>query len=285
MGTTDNELKEIKRYVLSPDSRGEHLRQMAEAMAADLVEGTHVPHSERDEARSICLEKAAEAIARFIHLAWGGAGAPEYAARTQAMLCALRDRMRGMNPDATWHYAVAALNVDIQSRLRRAERLMLDAEGETELVHHLFDGREEHHYLNDLAQYIMHLHWERRHSPDSPEVTRTQRKNIPVASRGDPVLEKHLERVAKESVATYIEQSNIVRGMMENLTDTGVLLRDRIEIQQTLGGINARTWEASGRQLAEVIEARFGTEAGRKEARLTRARWKALARNHADQLT
>jgi len=278
MRTTTDPRVAIKRYVLKPDQRGGHLREMAERMAEDDVVQLRVPPDDREVARRGNVDKAAETIAGFIHLAWGGAGLAEYARRTYEMLCALQGRMRGMHPDATWQYAITALNVDMQARLRRAQNIVLDPDSERELVQHFFDKLKEYDYLHDLVENIKRLHWERRHSPDSPTTTGTVKKRVLVGPRGKPALEKHLERAATEALTTYIEQANIVRGIIENPTDTGIVLRDRIDIQRELGGIDEHTWEAAGVKLAGSIESHFGTRAGRREARLARARWKALNR-------
>lgn len=283
MPPTVDELSAIKQYVLNPDDAGAHLRGMAERMAEDDGALARAPLADREEIRRECLDRAAEAIAAFIHLAWGGAGRAEYARRSYEMLCALRDRMRGMDPQATWQYAVDALNVDIQARLRRADHFFLDAEGEKELVNHFFDHLHEYDYLHDVAEGIKRLHWERRHSPESPDPAcdADGRTAVLRGPRGDRKIEKHLERAATEALATYIEQANIVRGMVENPTDTAVVLRDRVNIQRELAAVNEHTWRESGGRLADAIESRFGTRAGRREARLARARWKALARRHA----
>lgn len=277
-----NELLAIKRYVLEPDESGAHLRRMAESMADDQARFARSIVPDWAEARRACLERAAETIAGFIHLAWGGAGMAEYARRTYEMLCALRDRMRGMNPEARWQYAIDALSVDIEARLKRAEHLVLDAGSEAEMLRHFFDSLAEHDYLHDLVANTMELHWTRRHSPDSPAARQTTRKNVPIGPRGGRVVERHLQRAATEAVATYIEQANITRGMIENLTDTAIVLRDRVNIQRELGAIDQATWEASGWQLADFIESRFGTRAGRREARLARARWRMLAKRHGE---
>ena len=279
MDAAAEEVAIIKRYILQPDQNGAHLREMAVCLAEEEMAAAKVPLGSRAEARRACLERAAETIAGFIHLAWGGAGLVEYARRTYELLCALRDRMRGMNPEATWHYAIFALTVDIKARLRRVENLYLDPEAETELVHHFFDGLQKYGYLHDLVESTMQLHWERRHSPDSPAAAEAARKNIPLGPRGDAVVETHLRRAAALAVAAYIEKANIVRGMIENPTDTTIVLRDRINIQREMGAITADTWAASGRKLADFIENRFGTQAGRTELKLARARWKLLSRN------
>ena len=128
-----------------------------------------------------------------------------------------------------------------------------------------------------MTEHIKRFHWERRHNPQSPPHTPV-RSGIPTGPRGDPVVERHLHRAAIEGLATYIEQSNIVRGLIEEPTDPTIVLRDRIDIQRMMGAQNDQTWEASGREIADRIESRFGTSQGRREARLVRGMWKALAR-------
>ena len=268
----------IKQYVLAPDGMGSHLRQMAEQMARGDLAETRTGFAVRPHVYQSLLDRAAETIARFIHLVWAGSGPKEYAPRTFEMLRALQDRVRGMDPDSTWDYAIGALNMDIRSRLKRASAMTLDPDMESALVHQFFDSLDTHDYLHDVARNIMHFHWERRHSPDAATVEERTAGTVLAAARGDPVLEKHLERTAIESLATYIEQSNIARGNLERPTDPRIVLRDRIETQFRMGGKSAETWEASGRQLADHIERRFGTRAGRREARIARGGWKALSR-------
>ena len=110
MSVLTDELQAIKDYVLDPDEAGGHLREMVDAMAGHEVELSGVSPADREHLRQEATDRAAETIAAFIHLAWGGAGVEEYARRSYEMLCALRDRMRGMDPAATWHYAIDALN-------------------------------------------------------------------------------------------------------------------------------------------------------------------------------
>jgi hypothetical protein len=268
-------IETIQRYVLSPDGLGQHLRQMAEQMAQTMQADEADAGQPQD--RSSRLRQSAHALARFIHLGWGAVGPEEYAPRTLEMLLALQNRMRGMNPDSTWEYAISTINGDIRSRLQKAASFTLDAEMETALIHCFFDGQQEHNYLNDVAEHVKRFHWERRHNPQSPARTPV-RSGIPTGPRGDPVVERHLHRAAIEGLATYIEQSNIVRGLIEEPTDPTIVLRDRIDIQRMMGAQNAQTWEASGREIADRIESRFGTSQGRREARLVRGMWKALAR-------
>jgi hypothetical protein len=268
----------IKRYVLQPDQNGAHLREMALCLAEERMRDAQVPERDRAKARLAQLEGAAETIAGFIHLAWGGAGQAEYASRSYELLCALRDRMRGMDPKATWQYALYALTVDIEARLRRAEHLVLDPEGENDLVRHFFDNQHEYDHLHDVVEHTMQFHWERRHRPGSPVVAQVAEKNIPVGPRGDAGVETHLRRTATLAVATYIEQANIARGLVENPTDTAIVLQDRVNLQRQMGVFNSETWVAAGRKLADFIESRFGTESGRAEARTARARWKLLSK-------
>jgi hypothetical protein len=275
-----NELLAIKGYILDPDKQGAHLLEMAETMADDAVRDAKVPLDDRQEARDAALGKSAETIAGFIHLAWGGAGVDKYAHRSYELLCALRDRMRGMDPEATWRYAIDALNVDIHGRLRRAKNLTLDPAKERAMLEHFFDKVKEYDYLHDLVQEVMQLHWHRRHRLESSAARDTDKKNVPFGPRGDEVMETHLHRAATEAVATYIEQVNITRGMIENLTDTAIVLRDRVNIQKRLGAVDEQTWAESARVLADTIESRFGTRAGCKEAHLARGRWRTLARQH-----
>jgi len=116
-----NSLKTIKQYVLNPDHVGCHLRQMAEKMAASMAEKdvtrAGAKRAAAQEIRHSCLDRAAETIARFINLLWDGSGPQEYAPRTLEILLRLQGRMRGMDPDSTWAYAIDFFNVDIVSRL------------------------------------------------------------------------------------------------------------------------------------------------------------------------
>lgn len=281
------ELQQIERYVLSPDDCGQHLLAMAQAMAEEHLAAAKVPTTERDDLRDKYLGKAAETIAGFLHLAWGGNDPAECARRSYEILCNLRDRMRGMNPDDTWRYAIAAMNADIEARLRRAENFTLTTKGEKELVSRFFhnggDADGQYAYLQDIAEAIKDFHWQRHHRPDTDEACR-EGHTVMVGQRGERKLEKHLERAAIEALATYIEQGNIARGMIENPIDPTIVLRDRLNLQRAIGAYSEETWAEAGRQLAEFIEERFGTKAGRKEARTARARWKSLARAHTRQV-
>lgn len=270
-------LKAIKEYVLNPDRFGCHLREMAEQMAQeDWANGTVHPTFER-KARDSRLDRAAETIACFIHLVWDGSGPREYAPGTLAILLRLQGRMRGMDSEATWAYAIDAFNTDIVLRLARSENLAVDPDLKTALIHRFRDNISDHEYLHDIVRDIMELHWQRRHSPDCPAAERAK-AGLPVGPRGGGVLERHLQRSANEGLATYIEQSNIGRGNIEHPTDPTIIRRDRLEIQLAMGGKNAQTWAASGRQIANQIETRLGTTAGRKEARRARHTWKSAAR-------
>jgi len=248
---------------------------MAEEMVARTMDSGRLSSAASRTAQS---DAAAERIADFIRLVWGDAGPEEYAPGTLEMLYALQGRVRGMDTSYTWQYALVALCTEMEARLGRAAQMTIDPEMETGLLHHFFDSLEEYEYLHDVARNIMSLHWQRRHSPESVGAGSEVRPGMPVGPRGQSDLETHLRRVAMESLATYIEQSNIARGHIEKPTDPMIVMRDRIDIQMGLGGKNAETWAASGWQLADLIESRFGTAAGRRKARLARVRWKSLAK-------
>jgi len=263
----------IQRYVLHPDHNGLHLRQLAERMAqSEAPEGAGAAPQGKQS-----VERAAELLARFIYLVWGTSDPDEYAPWTYEMLIGLQRRMRGMEPHDAWDYALAAQSGDILLRLRKAQRITIDPEMETALFHSFFDSLAEHEYLHDVAQRIMDLHWQRRHGPGAITTEEIDRGTGSDKPRGDPEIEKHLERLAKEGLATYIEQANIGWGNIDNPTDPKVLLRDRIELQLTLGGKNAQTWEESAWRIADVIERRFGTRAARTKAREARAGWTAVS--------
>jgi hypothetical protein len=265
----------ILQYVLTPDNLGQHLRQMAEQMAKDMRRDDAAAYQPED--RFVLLRRAAHVLARFIHLGWGPVGPEEYAPRMLEMLLARQVRMRGMNPESTWEYAISSMNGDIRIRLQRAAAFTLDPQTETALIHSFFDGLEAHHYLHDVVQHIQQFHWQRRHDPQAC-LQQPVRSAVGAGPRGEAVMERHLRRTAIEGLATYIEQSNIVRGHIEEPTDSTIVLRDRLHIQHMLGAKNARTWEASGRQLADQIESHFGTSQGRREARRARGVWKDLLR-------
>ena len=276
-------LKTIKEYVLHPDHLGCHLRQMAEEMCEQLAQrnpanATGAPGVVR-EIRSSCLDRAAETIACFIHLAWRGSGPREYAPRVLEILLRLQGRMRGMDADSTWAYAIKAFNTDILSRLARAANLVVEPGLETALTRHFFDNVTDHDYLHDIVRNIMELHWQRRHSPDCP-AAQGRNTSVPGGPRGGAVLERHLRRSATAGLTTHIKHSNIAWGNIETPTDPLIVLRDRIEIQVAKGGKNAQTWAESAWELAVCIEARFGTSAGRSEARRSRSVRKITSRPH-----
>ncbi|GEM_PF-5761679 len=247
---------------------------MAEQMAqADWAKGTVNPTLEQKSSDSR-LDRAAETIACFIYLVWGGSGPQEYAPETLAVLLQLQARMRGMDSESTWAYAIDTFNTDIVLRLARSADLAVDPDLKAALINRFCDNISDHAYLNDVARDIMELHWLRRHSPDCPAGKRGK-VGLPMGPRGEAVLEEHLQRSANEGLATHIEQSNIGRGNIEHPTDSTIIWRDRVEIQMALGGRNAETWAASGRHIANQIETRLGTTAGRKEARGARHTWMA----------
>ena len=250
---------------------------MAEQMAENDPAGSRVKPAAARETRTSCLDRAATTIACFIYLVWDGSGPREYAPRTLEILLQLQGRMRGMDPDSTWVYAIDAFNTDIVSRLARAANLVVAPELKTALIRRFSDNIGHHDYLHDIASNIIELHWQRRHSPHSL-VANGQKTGVLVSPRGEVVLERHLQRSANEGLATHIEQSNIARGNIEQPTDPTIILRDRVKIQLAMGGKNAETWEASGRQIADQIETRLGTTAGRKKARRARHMWKSAAR-------
>jgi hypothetical protein len=263
----------IQAYILHPDQQGSHLCQLAETMA----EGE--PTKYRTDTAESCqerLERAAENIARFVYLVWGPVGPEEYAPRTYEMLMGLQRRMRGMPPHTAWEYALSALGDDIRQRLRKAGGITIDPDMETALTHRFFDNLEEHNYLHDVAHKVMDLHWLRRHGPEAITGEEVGRSGKVTGPRGQAEMEKHLERLAREALATYIEQANIGWGNIDNPSDPTIVLRDRIEIQLTLGAKSSDTWEASAGRLADQIERRFGTTAARKEARAARIGWGAM---------
>jgi len=267
-------LDAIRSYVLNPDGRGLHLRQLAEVMGDSERSPELAGHRGMQEAK---VAAAATVISRFIHLVWGLAGPEEYAPRTYEMLLRLRDRMRGMDDGQTWHYALTHLGRDIRQRLARAARLTIDPELETALVHAFFDDLQDHEYLHDVAETIMDLHWQRWHGPEALEFEQMGPNRNGVTSRGEVEIERHLKRVALESLATYVEQENIARGNIEEPTDPTIVFRDRLDIQAGLGAKDARTWEESARRIADQVERRFGTSAARRQARSARLGWKAVA--------
>lgn len=270
----------IRLYVVHPDRNGLHLRQLAEKMAEGMPgEGGYITAQSREQN----VAGAAEPIARYIYLVWGGAAGPEtYASRMYEILLSLQGRMRGMVPRDAWDYALAAMGEDIRLRLKKAGDITIDPDMETALMHRFFDSLDEHQYLYDVAEKIMELHWHRRHGPSAITTEELGRSGGGMALRGDPKLEKHLERLAREGLATYIEQANIGWGNIDEPFDPVIVLRDRIEIQLNLGGKNVHTWEESAWRLADLIERRFGTSAARREARAARAGWGAAGPGEAE---
>ena len=270
-------MKTIKEYVLHPDHLGCHLRQMAEEMGKQMSQESPANAEngpgELQRIRSLFLDRAAETIACFIHLAWCGSGPREYAPRTLEALLRLQGRMRGMDPGSTWAYAIDTFNADILSRLAQAANRIVEPDLRTAMVHR-FLGKSRGHYLDDIVGNVVELHWQRKHGPNCPDA-KSRKTGGP---RGEAVLERHLLHSAIEGLATYIEQTNIARGTIGTPTDPRVVLRDRIEIQLAKGGKNAQTWAESGWELADGIEARFGTSADRREARRSRSVWKAISR-------
>ncbi len=265
----------IRLYIVHPDRNGQHLRQLAEKLAKskpgedDLITAQS---RERD------IVEAAWPIARYIYLVWGGGIGPEtYASRTYEILLSLQGRMRGMVPHDAWDYALAAMGEDVRLRLKKAGDITIDPDMETALMHRFFDSLDEHQYLHDVAEKIMELHWHRRHGPGAITTEELGRSRGAMELRGEPKIEQHLERLAREGLATYIEQANIGWGHIDTPFDPVIVLRDRIEIQLNLGGKNIHTWEESAWRLADLIERRFGTMAARRQARAARAGWGAFA--------
>ena len=271
-----NSLRTIKEYVLNPNLSGCHLRQMAEKMAENDPANSWVNPAAAQEIRKLCLDRAAKTIASFIYLVWDGPGPQEYASRTLEILLQLQDRMRGMHPDSTWVYAISAFNTDIVSRLARAANLVVAPHLKKALIRRFSNNIGHDDYLHDIARNIMELHWQRGHSLDSLTANR-QKTSVLVSSRGEVALERHLQRSANEGLVAHVEQSNLTRGNIEHPTDPTIILRDRVKIQLAMGAKNAETWEVSGRQIANQIETRLGTAAGRTEARRARHTWKSAA--------
>lgn len=268
-----DQIESIRRYVVHPDRNGLHLRQLAEKMAFGEPARTGYITA---EIREVKAAEAAEVIARFINLVWGATAGPEaYAPRMYEILIGLQGRMRGMVPHDAWDYALAAMGEDIRRRLKKAHAITIDPDLETALMHQFFDRLEEHQYLFDVAEKVMDLHWHRRHGPGAITAEEVGRGIGAFKLRGDPGIEDHLQHVAREGLATYIEQANIGWGNIDNVHDPVIVLRDRIELQIALGGKNEHTWEESAWRLGDVIERRFGTAAARREARAARAGWGA----------
>ena len=271
---TDDAVEAIRLYVLHSDRNGLHLRQLAEKMAEQEPAPRGYAHA---RARQEAIEKAAGTIARFLYLVWGLAGPDEYAPRMYERLMNLQRRMRGMDPNDTWDYALSAMGEEVRQRLRKAANVTIDPEMETALTHRFFDSLQEHTYLHDVVERIMDLHWTRRHGPGAITVEEFDRSAGRSTPRGSAEIERHLQRLAMEGLATYIEQANIGWGNIDEPTDPTVVLRERIEIQLALGGKDAHTWEESAWRLADLIERRFGTAAAREQARAARAGWNAVA--------
>jgi hypothetical protein len=263
----------IRLYVIHPDRNGMHLRQLAEKMASNEPGRQGYITAELREQK---VAQAAAVIARFIHMVWGGSSGPEtYTPRIYEILLSLQGRMRGMPPHDAWDYALAAMGEDIRLRLAKAGGITIDPDMETALMHRFFDAVAEHQYLHDVVERIMDLHWHRRHGPGAitTEEVGPARKSLEL--RGEERLERHLQQVARDGLATYIEQANIGWGNIDHPYDPVIVLRDRIEIQLNLGGKNVHTWEESAWRLGDLIERRFGTTAARREARAARSAWGA----------
>ncbi len=273
----DETIRKIRQYVLDPDLQGLHLRTMVDKLAEQEMARRPEPYPLPDAAREACVREAAETIAAYIVLVWFGAGPDVYAPRTYDILRGLQDRMRGMDPDSTWDYAVTTYIADICPRLRRAESLATDPAKEAELIGHFFDALDEYEYLHDVARHVMQLHWDRRHDPNAPGAEERRRVGTAGGQRGDAAVEEHLRRAAIEGLATYVLQVNIARGRIEEPADPRIVLSDRIEIQLRLGGKNAETWERSGWEIADRVDRRYGSREGRRRARLARGGWKAMS--------
>ncbi len=263
----------IRLYVIHPDRDGMHLRQLAEKMAANEPGRQGYITAELREQK---VAQAAATVARFIYMVWGGSSGPEtYSPRIYEILLSLQGRMRGMPPHDAWEYALAAMGEDIRLRLAKAGNITIDPDMETSLMHRFFDSQAEHQYLHDVAEKIMDLHWHRRHGPGAITTDEVGPARKTLELRGEERLERHLQQVARDGLATYIEQANIGWGNIDHPYDPVIVLRDRIEIQLNLGGKNAHTWEESAWRLGGLIERRFGTTAARREARAARAAWGA----------
>jgi hypothetical protein len=229
------------------------------------------------------LETAAETVARFIYLLWGSAGPDEYGPRTYEMLMDLQNRMRGMCTEGTWEYALAAFGCDIRSRLKQAENVIIAPGTATTLRDQFFDGLGNHEYLHEVVREIMDLPWKQRRGLGAIPLDPIGGAKDVSISTGDPKMEQRLKWLASEALAMYIEQANIARGNIEHPTDPMIVLRDRIGIQQGLGGRDPRTWEESGSRIADLIKRRFGTAAARKEALASRVGWKSIAKRRTHE--
>jgi len=282
-------LQDIKQYVLNPDQRGSHLRQLAEYMGKLAWENdAGKPRGERwQEVRDSYVEGAAEQVAGFIHMGWDGAGPDEYAPRTFEIMRDYQDSMSGMDLDTRWNdYTLPKMANEIGMRMKLAEKIAIDAKAENALVRHLFDDMDEYSYLHDIVGQLEHLHWQRKHSfgfkawlmdhPEHPLYPSLGKKHYPWGDRKDPAVEEHLRMIAIEGLAIFIEQSNIVRpdGNILNPTDPRIIYKERISLQDHhLGGRNALSWEESGWRVANRIEDSFGTTEGRKAGRRARLGW------------
>jgi len=269
---TSDPVEAIRSYVVHPDRNGSHLRQLAEKMAfAEPARADFVTPGLREKK----VAEAADTVARYIYLVWGAAGPETYTPRMYEILLTLQGRMRGMMPHDAWEYALASMAEDIRRRLKKAGAITIDPDMETALMHRFFDRLEEHQYLHDVAEKIMDLHRHRRHGPGAITTEEVGRGHGQFELRGSQRIEQHLQRVAREGLATYIEQANIGWGNIDDPHDPVIVLRDRIDIQIALGGKNAHTWEESAWRLGDIIERRFGTSAARREARASRKIWGA----------
>ena len=106
-------IETISKYVLNPDHRGQHLRKMAEQMAeADMA--SEKANRLRPQVTNQYLQRSALALGRFIYATWGPAGPEKFAPGMLAMLLKLQDRMRGMERQWAWDYAINTLNNDIR---------------------------------------------------------------------------------------------------------------------------------------------------------------------------
>ena len=271
-------IRKIKQYVLDPDPSGLHLRTMVDNLAEQEMARRPESYPLPASAREACVQEAAETIAAYIALVWVGAGPEVYAPWTYEILRNLQNRMRGMEPEFAWDYAVTAYIADIRPRLRRAESLATAPAKEAELIGHFFDALDEYEYLHDVARDVMQIHWDRHHDPDTPGAEETHRVGTAGRRRGDAAVEEHLRRAAIEGLATYILQANIARGHIEEPTDPRIVLSDRIDIQWRLGGKSAETWEQSGWEIADRVDRRYGSKEDRHRARLARGGWKAMSR-------
>ena len=132
----------------------------------------------------------------------------EYAPRTLEILLRLQGRMRGMDPDSTWDYAIDAFNTDIVSRLARAGNLAVAPD--------LRDGVDPSLLGQHQRPYVSAQHRQKHHGSCTgsggtapiPSWLNAGRPAVRGPTRWG-VLERHLQRSANEGLATHIEQSNI----------------------------------------------------------------------------